>query len=80
MTPGQAMRLLAGERTCRGCGCTDKCACPGGCSWVLLDIDEPSGICSVCAEALEWNPTILVNVGVGGMTADDIREQLRGAP
>ena len=28
---------------CRVCGCTDDCACPGGCHWV-----EP-GLCSACA-------------------------------
>lgn len=70
---------IIGERTCRGCGCTDRHACPGGCSWVLLDIDGPSGICSQCADYFEWQPVILHNVGAGGMTADDIREQLRGA-
>lgn len=67
------------ERTCRGCGCTDSHACPGGCSWVLLDIEEPSGICSACARMFGWHPVILHTVGFGGMTADDIREQLRGA-
>lgn len=29
-------------RSCRGCGCTDDRACPGGCSWL-----EP-GLCSSC--------------------------------
>jgi len=27
---------------CRGCGCTDEFACPGGCSWVA------KGLCSTC--------------------------------
>lgn len=31
--------------TCRGCGCTDELACPGGCFWI-----EP-GLCSACAAA-----------------------------
>lgn len=31
-------------RTCRGCGCTDTRACPGGCSWVEDDL------CSACQE------------------------------
>jgi len=26
-------------RICRGCGCTDLAACPGGCSWVLMDFE-----------------------------------------
>lgn len=30
-------------RVCSFCGCTDECACPGGCSWVQEDI------CSACA-------------------------------
>lgn len=50
-------------RTCRGCGCTDLRACPGGCAWVLLDIDAPSGICSTCAEAFEWDALQMANEG-----------------
>ena len=30
-------------RACRKCGCTDDCACVGGCSWVEPDL------CSQCA-------------------------------
>lgn len=30
-------------RACRECGCTDDRSCPGGCSWVELDL------CSACA-------------------------------
>lgn len=48
-------KLASSERFCRGCGCTDSHACPGGCSWVLLDIASATGICSTCAEALEWS-------------------------
>lgn len=51
-------------RTCRGCGCTDDHACPGGCSWVLLDIDQESGICGTCAEELEWDPVLMINTGL----------------
>lgn len=29
--------------TCRSCGCTDTCACPGGCWWVEPDL------CSACS-------------------------------
>lgn len=35
--------IEAGGRQCRECGCTDNAACPGGCSWVGLDL------CSDCA-------------------------------
>lgn len=59
------------ERICRGCGCTDSHACPGGCSWVLLDIDTPSGICSSCAIAVEWDPIELAYIGTGA----DIHEE-----
>lgn len=34
---------MARIKTCRGCGCTDARACPGGCSWVTADL------CSACA-------------------------------
>lgn len=34
---------LLDPRVCRGCGCTDAMACPGGCSWVEDDL------CSRCA-------------------------------
>jgi hypothetical protein len=30
---------------CRGCGCSDEAACPGGCEWVQEDL------CSKCALA-----------------------------
>lgn len=36
----------AKERTCRGCGCTEISACPGGCWWVESDL------CSSCAPAM----------------------------
>jgi hypothetical protein len=44
---------------CRSCGCTDNDACIDRlgrpCSWVLLDIDRPNGICSACAERAGWH-------------------------
>lgn len=49
------LRHASSERTCRGCGCTDSQACPGGCAWVLLDIASPTGICSRCAEGIAWD-------------------------
>ena len=36
--------MTAGPRRCRECGCTDERACPGGCTWVFVDL------CSRCAE------------------------------
>lgn len=35
-----------GLHRCRVCGCTEDHACPGGCSWVGLDL------CSTCASLL----------------------------
>lgn len=35
-----------GARACRECGCTDRYACPGGCSWAAADL------CSACAPSL----------------------------
>ena len=49
-------------RICRGCGCTDLQACPGGCAWVLLDIGRPSGICSQCAEEVAWEPEMMMEI------------------
>lgn len=34
--------------TCIGCGCTQDCACPGGCFWVAVHEDTGDGICSTC--------------------------------
>ena len=62
-------------RSCRGCGCTDLNACPGGCSWVLLDIDSPSGICSQCAVDLEWHPALMATVGWAEPTCLDTEER-----
>lgn len=35
---------IAAVEVCRGCGCTDEVACPGGCSWAA------EGLCSSCRE------------------------------
>lgn len=37
---------VAGERMCKGCGCTDRRLCDGGCWWVAPDL------CSMCADEL----------------------------
>ena len=41
--PAVAVKQAVKVRRCRVCGCTDRRACPGGCSWVEADL------CSVCA-------------------------------
>lgn len=33
------------------------------CCWVLLDIETPTGVCSVCANELGWHPVHMVMVG-----------------
>lgn len=33
---------------CVGCGCTQDCACPGGCYWAYVNEDRGVGICSTC--------------------------------
>lgn len=65
-----------GKPLCRFCGCTNVCACPGGCGWV-----EP-GLCSMCADILE-EPMPLVYLAarytrleeMNGY-AEDLRRQL----
>jgi hypothetical protein len=44
LPPRPDLRPL-GIRQCRACGCTDRCACDGGCSWVETDL------CSACVPA-----------------------------
>lgn len=36
------------ENKCKICGCTDSCACPGGCYWV----NDEKTICSACVKKL----------------------------
>jgi hypothetical protein len=46
------------ERMCRGCGCTENDACvteDGPCSWLLFDIETPTGFCTACAVEVEWD-------------------------
>jgi len=58
------MTYILGQRPpvmiCRDCGCDDNNACPGGCSWVLIDIPHPArplltGVCSSCAFDVRWD-------------------------
>lgn len=58
------------HRACRGCGCTEDHACaiftpdgPVGCSWVLLDLDLPTGVCSGCAIKMGWDQQGLQLIG-----------------
>lgn len=37
------------DATCTKCGCTDSRACSSGCSWLYVDRDERTGLCSSCA-------------------------------
>jgi predicted Fe-S protein YdhL (DUF1289 family) len=39
--------------TCVGCGCTDHEACSDGCTWLDVDYDEQSGVCSNCPDHLQ---------------------------
>ncbi|MDD4888302.1 MAG: DUF4031 domain-containing protein [Phycisphaerae bacterium] len=41
----KAAAARRGVTYCRECGCTDDCACEGGCHWVEPDL------CSQCADA-----------------------------
>jgi hypothetical protein len=50
------------QRFCRGCGCTETCACHVntdrgtiGCWWIVLDLDGPTGFCSACAIEQGWD-------------------------
>ena len=56
-----------GRIVCRGCGCDDDHACIGDdgqpCSWSLLDIDTPTGICSECADRARWHPLAFAAIG-----------------
>lgn len=60
-----------GVRSCMVCGCSDECACPGGCSWVA------PGLCSACvptvAAAADALPPALRDFirSPRGLAADD---------
>lgn len=61
------MTMLIGAQreicTCRGCGCTDDNACiteHGPCAWVLLDVETLTGVCSACAQDVDWDPEALM--------------------
>lgn len=41
-----------GEAACVGCGCTDLRACPGGCSWLAVNREDGTGVCSNCRKSL----------------------------
>lgn len=45
---GRQARIAAGKETaCRGCGCSESRACPGGCAWLS------AGWCTACQERSE---------------------------
>jgi len=39
--------------TCIGCGCTDDRACPGGCSWIIVERTSGIGVCTRCSAHLD---------------------------
>jgi hypothetical protein len=49
--------------TCLACGCTDRRACPGGCSWLELDREIRIGLCSSCgdrrADWPQWRANVI---------------------
>lgn len=45
VTPLERPDLFSGLDVCRGCGCTELRACPGGCFWVA------AGLCSRCVSS-----------------------------
>jgi len=52
--PDRVLWLIkSGERVCVGCGCSDNCACDGGCEWLDIDPSSGFGICSECSWALD---------------------------
>ena len=59
---------------CRACGCDDNHACVDArgrpCSWVLLDLDAPTGVCSACANRMHWHPIGLAAMGRAGEISD----------
>lgn len=72
---------MSALRICRGCGCTDDRACPGGYEWVLMDFEIhgnrvrpiPSGICSTCAAEFDWDWELMASVidGSAAATAEE---------
>lgn len=65
--------MTPGHPTCDACGCTDMRACVTDgvpCSWVQVDYDEGTGICSACVQRF-WG---LMHV------ANQVSELLDGQP
>jgi ferredoxin len=44
---------LVDPSTCVGCGCTDRQACPEGCSWLGVNRLTRRGVCSNCPDHLD---------------------------
>lgn len=40
------------EAVCVGCGCSDLHACSGGCSWLAVNREDGTGVCSNCGKRL----------------------------
>lgn len=43
---------MTDQATCVNCGCTDLRACTGGCSWLAVNRDDSTGVCSSCPKHL----------------------------
>lgn len=64
---------------CIGCGCTDDCACFGGCSWLVRE--GRVGVCSSCTHALPaWNGKLarLAGWAVDGLPGKFLKIRLNG--
>lgn len=65
--------------TCRSCGCDENNACVddfGPCAWVLLDIATPTGVCSRCADEIEWHPALMATLGLDDASTRAILRQM----
>lgn len=58
------------DATCVACTCTDRRACPGGCSWLELDREHGIGLCSQCADRRpawpEWRKNVIAALAKAG--------------
>jgi len=72
--PHHPAALPGAPIVCRGCGCDDTNAWLDGagqaCSWTLLDIETPTGVCSSCAVRAGWHPVVLSAIGRRGPLED----------
>lgn len=88
--PDRVLALIeSGERVCVGCGCSDNCACDGGCEWLDIDPSSGFGVCSECSEFLDMfgnksdNDTLLLdeldNANKYGKNSDELYMESEGS-